>query len=386
MSSIKPGTQIGSYEILALLGSGGMGEVYRAKDSRLDRDVAIKALPPTLAQDPDRLSRFTREARAIAALNHPNIATIHELEAANGSQYIVMELVEGDTLAERLNRGPLDIDAALGIAKQIAAALEAAHDKGIVHRDLKPANIKITPDGTVKVLDFGLAKVLDGSESTGSSLATPNASQSPTVMSGTMQGVILGTAEYMSPEQARGRAIDKRTDVWAFGCVLYEMLTARRAFAGDDAMQTIAAILRVDPDWTLVPVSAVALVPILKMCLQRDAARRLRDVRDVRIALDAVEYAEPAVATRSPARITRLSLIIGAMLIGFAAVAGFLARGLLVHAPEESAIALSLLPPKGHRFPAHPASVSISPNGVALTDPEPPPAHVLLNWTSLLKR
>src|SRR5262245_60453645 len=214
------GTQFGSHEILSLLGKGGMGEVYRARDTKLKREVAIKILPDEFALDPDRVSRFQREAELLASLNHPNIAAIYDLQEANGSRFLVLELVEGDTLATRLERGPIPVDQALRIAKNICEALEAAHEKGVVHRDLKPGNVKITPDDKVKVLDFGLAKALEGS-STKSTM-----SNSPTLtLAGTDAGVIRGTAAYMSPEQARGRAADQRSDVFSFGCVLYEMLT-----------------------------------------------------------------------------------------------------------------------------------------------------------------
>ena len=237
------GRHVGPYAIAARLGAGGMGEVYRARDTKLGRDVAIKILPRIFATDPDRRARLDREARLLAALNHPHIGAIYGLEELDGTPALVLELVEGDTLAERIAKGPIPLTEALRIARQIADALDAAHEKGIVHRDLKPANIKITPDGIVKVLDFGLAKAAGGDGS------GPDLTQSPTVtIGGTHDGVILGTAPYMSPEQARGKAIDKRTDVWAFGCVLYEMLTGRVAFAGDTVSDTIAAILEREPD------------------------------------------------------------------------------------------------------------------------------------------
>jgi eukaryotic-like serine/threonine-protein kinase len=225
--ALAPGTRLGPYEITAQIGVGGMGEVWCATDTNLGRQVAIKILPDAFAYDPDRLARFEREAKTLASLNHPNIAIIHGLEKADGIRALVMELVEGPTLADRIAQGPIPLDEALPIAKQIAEALEAAHEQVIIHRDLKPANIKLRPDGTVKVLDFGLAKALETAPH------PSDASQSPTITSPAMtrMGVILGTAAYMSPEQARGKPVDKRADIWAFGCVLYEMLTGRRAFS-----------------------------------------------------------------------------------------------------------------------------------------------------------
>ena len=252
---LSAGTRLGPYEIQAPLGAGGMGEVYRARDTKLGRDVAIKILPQIFTSDPERLARFEREARMLAALNHPYIGAIYGIEEAKSVHALVLELVEGDTLGERLRRGPLSVTDAVAIARQIAEALESAHGRGIIHRDLKPANVKITTDGKVKVLDFGLAKAVV-SDATG-----PDLSQSPTVtVNGTLEGAILGTAAYMSPEQARGKTVDKRTDIWAFGCVLYELLTGRRAFPGDTASDTIAAILEREPDWTKLPAAAPAQV------------------------------------------------------------------------------------------------------------------------------
>src|SRR5437867_315814 len=238
------GSRLGCYEILSPLGVGGMGEVYRAHDTKLNRDVAIKVLLPAVANDPERLARFSREAQLLASLNHPHIAHIHGLEESSGVRALVMELVDGPTLADRIAQGPIPLAEALVIAKQIADALEAAHEQGIIHRDLKPANVKVREDGTVKVLDFGLAKALDPPPS--SSLL----SQSPTLTLGaTMMGVVLGTAAYAAPEQARGKSVDRRADIWAFGCVLFEMLTGRRAFEGDDASITLAAVMMKEPAW-----------------------------------------------------------------------------------------------------------------------------------------
>ena len=245
---MQPGTQLGHYEILSPLGKGGMGEVWRARDSKLGREVAIKTLPEEFAKDEERLARFEREAKLLASLNHPNIAAIYGLEEDNGTRFLVLELVDGDTLAERLKHGAIPVEESLTLALQIAEALEAAHEKGVIHRDLKPANIKVTPEGKIKVLDFGLTKAFAGDG------ADVNLSQSPTLsMAATQQGVILGTAAYMSPEQARGRAVDKRADVWAFGCVLFEMLTGRRTYEGPTAPDVLAGVLAREPDWKSLP-------------------------------------------------------------------------------------------------------------------------------------
>jgi serine/threonine-protein kinase len=250
---LAAGNRLGAYEIIAAIGAGGMGEVYRARDTRLKRDVALKILPESFASDPDRLARFQREAEVLASLNHPNIAAIYGLEegpaeAGPHVHALVMELVEGETLADRIARGPIPIDEALPVAKQIAEALEAAHEQVIIHRDLKPANIKVRPDGTVKVLDFGLAKLADTTKPGTSDLSLSPTITSPALMTGV--GLLLGTAAYMSPEQAKGRVADKRSDIWAFGCVLFEMLTGKRPFDGDDVSDTLAAVLRAAPDWT----------------------------------------------------------------------------------------------------------------------------------------
>jgi len=254
-------TKLGQYEILTPLGAGGMGEVYRARDLRLDRNVAIKVLPDQLANDLDRLTRFEREAKTLASLNHPNVAGIYGVEEQDGRKYLVLEYVEGQTLAERLDRGPLPIDEALEVCTQIAAGVEAAHEAGIIHRDLKPANTKITPEGKVKVLDFGLAKVSEGSSSSSSHQAETITSPAYQRQSPTMPGVILGTAAYMSPEQARGRSIDKRTDIWSFGVVLYECLTGANPFVGETVTDSIGAILHKDVDLTLLPKSTPPGIP-----------------------------------------------------------------------------------------------------------------------------
>src|SRR5262245_20604764 len=261
-----------------------MGEVYRATDTRLKREVAIKVLPDSLAADADRLARFQREAEVLASLNHANIAILHGLEDAGGSTALIMELVEGPTLADRIVHSAIPIDEALPIAKQIAEALEAAHEAGIIHRDLKPANIKVRPDGAVKVLDFGLAKAVERSVA-----LSPGISVSPTITTPAMTqaGMILGTAAYMSPEQAKGRTVDRRSDIWAFGAVLYEMLTGRRLFSGDDVTETLAQIVMKDPDWTALPVGVPSRTrEVLRRCLLRDPHRRAQSIGDIRIALE----------------------------------------------------------------------------------------------------
>jgi serine/threonine-protein kinase len=277
------GTQLGSHEITALLGKGGMGEVYRARDLKLKREVAIKILPEEFSRDADRVSRFQREAEVLASLNHPNIATIHDLEETDGTRYLVMELVEGETLADRIARGPIAIEEALQIAIQICEALEAAHEKGIIHRDLKPANVKVTPDGKVKVLDFGLAKALEGAP------VSATVSNSPTLLSGTIGGMIIGTAAYMSPEQARGRAADQRSDIFAFGCILYEILTSRQAFHGEDVSDVLASVMKLDTDLGLLPGNMnPKLYDLLRRCLAKDRKRRWYAIGDVRVELEAI--------------------------------------------------------------------------------------------------
>ena len=249
--SLGAGTRLAHYEIIEPIGKGGMGEVYRALDTKLDRDVAVKVLPDEFAKDKERLARFEREAKLLASLNHPNIASIYGLEESDGVKALVLEHIEGPTLAERIAEGPIPVEEAIAIGGQIAEALEAGHEAGVVHRDVKPANVKVKEDGTVKVLDYGLAKALEGD---GPSGVDSELSQSPTLTRhGTQVGVILGTAAYMSPEQAKGKRVDKRTDIWAFGAVLYEMLTGSRAFAGEDVSDTLAAVLRAEPDWTALP-------------------------------------------------------------------------------------------------------------------------------------
>ena len=293
---LQPGTCLGSYEIRGLIGAGGMGEVYRARDSKLKRDVAIKILPEAFAREPERISRFEREAEALGSLSHGNIATVHDFEQSAGRHFLVMELVAGETLADRVMRGALPIEEALGIAGQIAQALEAAHQKGIVHRDLKPSNIKFAGDGRLKVLDFGLAKCF------GDDVASIEPANSPTVLAGTAAGLILGTAAYMSPEQARGQSVDKRTDIWALGCVLYEMLTGRPAFDSDNLSDTIAAVLRGEPDWRRLPDQTPPRIRLLlQRCLRKDPRQRVHDAADVRIELDDAGAAASAPAMGTPA-------------------------------------------------------------------------------------
>ena len=322
--TLSAGTRLGPYEIVAPLGVGGMGEVYRAADSTLKRQVAIKVLPPGLASDPDRLARFQREAEVLASLNHPQIAAVYGLEQGSNMKALVMELVEGPTLADRIARGPLALDEALPIARQIAEALDAAHAKGIVHRDLKPANIKVRDDGTVKVLDFGLAKLSD--PETPGSPGDSDPSQSPTLTSPAARtglGVILGTAAYMSPEQARGRSVDKRTDIWAFGAVLYEMLTGARAFDGEDVTEMMASVVKSTPDWAALPADVPQpVVTLIQRCLAKDRNERVGDIAVARFLLTdpatlrGFPIAAATTASRRPAMAWAL---VAALLLGGAA-------------------------------------------------------------------
>ena len=290
------GSRLGHYEVTALIGEGGMGQVYQGTDTKLKRQVALKILPEAFSADPERLARFQREAEVLASLNHPNIAAIHGLEEADGIRALVLELVEGPTLADRIAKGPIPLDEALPIAKQIAEALEAAHEAGVIHRDLKPANIKVKDDGIVKVLDFGLAKALNP-------LPEGDASQSPTLTAAaTQMGVIMGTAAYMSPEQARGKTVDKRADIWSFGVVLYEMLTGKRAFEGQDVSLTLADVMRAEPAWERLPKGlSPALRTYLQRCLEKDPRQRVRDIGDVRLVLEgAFETSDSAPAEPTP--------------------------------------------------------------------------------------
>jgi hypothetical protein len=312
------GRRIGSFDIGPLIGAGGMGEVYRGRDTRLNRDVAIKVLLPAVAGDSERLARFNREAQVLASLNHPNIAHIHGVEQGPDGPLLVLEYVDGPTLADRIASGPLPPDEAIAIAKQIADALEAAHERGIVHRDLKPANIKVDDHGTVKVLDFGLARAVDQGSGIGDQGSA--SANSPTITSPAMTqaGMILGTAAYMSPEQAKGRAVDKRTDVWAFGCVLYEMLTGTRAFGGEDVTETIAAVVRGEPDWTKLPVAAPDQIRLLlKRCLEKDRKQRIGDISTARFLIDErLGVSNPSTATSSRTPLIAAAAAIVMALIG----------------------------------------------------------------------
>ncbi len=302
------GQQVGPYQIHGRLGAGGMGEVYRAHDTKLGRDVAIKILPRVFTSDPERLARFEREARILAALNHPNIGAIYGLEHADGIRALVLEFVDGETLGDRIARGPLALKDALPIGLQIAEALEAAHDKGIVHRDLKPSNVALTRDHTAKVLDFGLAKT--STAGAAGDLAAPTMT-----VAGTREGVVLGTAPYMSPEQARGQAVDKRTDIWAFGCVLYEMLAGRTPFARATLTDTLAAIVDRAPDWDALPRSTPPTITrLLRRCLDKDPKRRLRDIGDARVEIEDARTtaAAPTAEVTSSSKSARVPWLVAA--------------------------------------------------------------------------
>jgi serine/threonine protein kinase/Tol biopolymer transport system component len=301
--TLTPGSRLGSYEIVSLLGAGGMGEVYRATDTVLKRQVALKVLPSDVAANPERVSRFQREAEVLAALNHPNIAHLYGIEQSNSTLALAMELVEGETLADRIAKGPIALDEALLIAKQIAEALEAAHEQGIIHRDLKPANIKVRDDGTVKVLDFGLAKALEPPARSGSDALTNSPTiTSPALMTGV--GMMLGTAAYMSPEQAKGRPADKRSDLWSFGCVVYEMLTGCRAFDGGDVVDVLASVVKSEPDWDRLPPNVPAAAQrLLRRCLEKDRRERTDSAASARLDLDdALRSAEIPIDSRPPRR------------------------------------------------------------------------------------
>jgi eukaryotic-like serine/threonine-protein kinase len=370
--AVAPGTRLGPYEILAAIGSGGMGEVYEARDTRLDRTVAIKILPEAFAADPERVARFTREAQVLASLNHPHIAQIYGLEESQGVSALVMELVEGPTLADRIAQGPMSVNDALPIARQIAEALEAAHELGIIHRDLKPANIKVRDDGTVKVLDFGLAKAIDpaGSGVDGAALTNSPTITSPAAM--THQGVILGTAAYMAPEQARGRAVDKRADIWAFGCVFYEMLTGRRAFPGEDVSDTLARVLMKDPDWSALPAGTPpAIRRLLRRCLEKERRKRLESIADARLEIEealAGPSDQPAIAA-APARARRRERLVWSSALLLAVVAALALGGVSYMRsrstqPVAPEMRLEISTPGGRL-----AYFALSPDGHALVYP-----------------
>ena len=369
--ALSPGQRLGPYEISALIGAGGMGEVYRATDTNLKRAVAIKVLPAAVSNDPDRLARFQREAEVLAALNNPHIASIYGLERGTGMTALVMELVEGPTLADRIAQGRIPIDEALPLARQIVAALESAHERGIIHRDLKPANIKLRPDGTVKVLDFGLAKALAPDAAS----STAGISMSPTLTTpGTQLGVILGTAAYMSPEQARGQAVDRASDIWAFGCVLYEMLVGKPVVAGDTITDILGGIVRVDPDWTALPDDVPASIrSLLRHCLHKDRRRRLKDVSDASLEIEDViaGVAQPAVAPAPGAHATtrrgreRMAWLAAGGLLVIAAVSmPFAIVHVRENVPEDRTIRFDV--PMPEKAIAAGAPPMISPDGTRL--------------------
>ena len=373
--TLGPGSSVGSYRILAPIGEGGMGVVYRAQDSRLEREVALKLLPEAFTADPERLARFEREAKLLAQLNHPNIAQIYGLETSGEAHALVMELVDGPTLGDRLAQGALPLDESLLIARQIAEALEEAHEKGIVHRDLKPQNVKASIEGKTKVLDFGLAKAMDaGASGTGSPAASPTMMQSPTLTAahGTQLGVILGTAAYMAPEQARGGAVDKRADIWAFGVVLWEMLTGRRLFEGETVSDTLAAVLRAEVDYSALPATAPpALRSLLRRCLERNPKNRLHDIADARIVLDEIlagpsegAAAPPAAVAAAPGWRRHLPWAVAAL--GLALGTAGLLTSRTAAAPEVSippTTRFTLFPPAPGEIEGYPA---LSPDGRSL--------------------
>jgi serine/threonine protein kinase len=357
----QPLDWLGAYEIVSRLGKGGMGEVHRARDSRLDREVAIKVLPEDVARDPERVSRFRREARVAASLNHPNVAAVYGFEDDGDAHFLVMELVEGPTLAERLQAGALPIDEALAIVEQIAEGLEAAHDRGIIHRDLKPANIKITQSGKAKILDFGLAKT------SVEPAPAVDLEQSPTITAQhTTPGMVLGTVPYMSPEQARGRTVDKRTDIWALGCVLYECLAGRRAFDGDTATDVLAKILERDPDWDALPPRTPPRVrELLERCLEKDLKHRARDSGDVRIELERALAAREWTSTG----------VVRAWRSGRTRVRGVLPWSVAAVSTVVAVASLGLLWSTSSRRPSSaPERAAVVPLRVDVTDPDVPHA------------
>jgi serine/threonine-protein kinase len=366
---LSAGTRLGLYEIVAPLGAGGMGEVYRARDTKLGRSVAVKVLPDAFALDPERVARFEREAKVLASLNHPHIAALHGMEESGDRHFLIMELVEGETLADAMSAGSrgaqraLEIDDALKIARQIAEALEAAHEQGIIHRDLKPANIKLRADGTVKVLDFGLAKALEPAAA-----VAADVSASPTITSPAMteRGVILGTAAYMSPEQAKGRAADKRSDVWAFGCVLYEMLAGRRAFEGEDISDTLATILKGEPDWSALPPDLPhAIRELIRGCLRKDRRERIGDISTALFLLNQPRAVTADTRVSAPQSIWSRAIPVAiGVLMGGAVAAAMLWRPKLPQAVMATRFAITL--PQGQQLTLPRQAIAISPDGTRI--------------------
>ena len=352
------GQRLAHYNITEKIGAGGMGEVYRARDTKLKRDVAIKILPNEFSRDRERMSRFQREAELLASLNHPNIAGIYDIQESNGLRYLVLELVEGETLADRIGRGPIPVEDALAIARNICKALAAAHEKGVVHRDLKPANIKVAPDGKVKLLDFGLAKSMENARS------NATLSNSPTVVSGTTAGVILGTAAYMSPEQARGKPTDKRTDMWAFGCVLYEMLTGRQLFSAETVTDTLAAIVTKEPDLNAIPAVALQVRLLLTHCLQKDPDARFRDASDAVALLNSIDL-----KVSEPTRKRRSWIPIGAIAIAFVASGALVSAFLYFRSPASTSRLIRFEVPMP--APAILFAIAVSPDGRRVAYPAP---------------
>jgi serine/threonine-protein kinase len=358
---LSPGARLGPYEVIEQIGAGGMGEVYRAKDTKLGREVALKILPSSFTNDPERVARFRREAQVLAALNHPHIAQIYDLEEVDDTQFLVLELVDGDSLDKHIARGPIPVDEALGIARKIAEALEAAHEKGIIHRDLKPANIAVTKEGQVKVLDFGLAKAIEPT-------ASSDLSMSPTITTPAMMtgvGVILGTAAYMSPEQAKGRAADKRSDIWAFGCVLYEMFTGKRPFDGEDLTEVLAAVVKSEPDWSAIPAAVPPhVVQVIKKCVAKDRKARVPDVSAVRFLLDeatpVMVLAAPGLGV-APTRLWR-RLGMATILVAIGLALGVGATWWITR-PRSSLMVRFTVAPVGSFTTATDRAVTITPDG-----------------------
>ena len=367
---LTPGTRLGVYQVTGQIGAGGMGEVYKARDTKLDRDVALKILPDAFVNDAERLARFQREAKVLASLNHPNIAAIHGLEESGDSPALVLEYVPGPTLQDRIAKGPIPLDEALPIARQIAEALEAAHEQGIIHRDLKPANVKVKADGTVKVLDFGLAKALQPE------LSDTEAANSPTMTmtaAATKMGVIMGTAAYMAPEQAKGRQMDKRADIWAFGVVLFEMLTGRQAFGATDISQTLALVLTREIEWTALPSKTPASVRrMLRRCVTRDRKNRLADISVARLEIDEADEPQEALAEAATGPVTSPALwqrpipaAVAVLLV--AVVAGLAVSALLGSDTQPSPKRFTLTLPDSDRLPVGGGNqLAISPDGQTL--------------------